>query len=201
MQAWCTPQEVAALVAGSPPADVLQDYADLATETLFIMSGRAFSGRTTITTMHQIDRRGYVRLVEWQPVRNLIAAQVDGIPVRAALSPAGTFVVLPRHMTGRVVSLTIDVGQDPPRAARNAAAALAADMLRGDPRYAALSPAPGDVRQSSRITAVTRQGVSFTYADPASLAENDLTGVQSVDLFIKSVNPLGSRYQPKVVTA
>jgi hypothetical protein len=198
LQAWCTPDEVDALVQGNPSVELLQEYADHATSLLYVLSGRRYSGEVTVVSRHQIDRRGYVKLSVWRPVRNLVSATVDGVVTQVSLSPAGTYIAFPRYLAGKYAELTLEVGQNPPQMARDAAAALAAEMLRSDSRYEALGA--GDFRQSARVTSVTRQGVTFTYADPTSLMQNNMTGVYAVDLFLRATNPTGARFQPKVVT-
>lgn len=198
MESWCTADEVNSRVAGDPDAALLQEYAEHATSVLFVTSGRRYNGEATVMTQMQIDRRGYVNLTPWVPVRRIISATIGDAPVTCVLSPAGTFAVLSRVDQGLFVTLTLEVGQNPPEMGKRAAAALAADLLRGDSRYIALGAS--DARPDARITSITRQGVTYNYTDPATLAAGGLTGIREVDLFVKSVNPTGAQYQPKVVT-
>lgn len=198
MQPWCSNDEVNALVLGTPPAELLTEYAAHATSVLYSWSGRRYAGESTVITSFEIDRRGYARLTPWLPVRGVVAATIGGSPVAFNLSPAGTYVEFSPSLRGQIVDLTLEVGQNPPPMGRSAAAALAAEMLRGDPRYEALGA--GDSRPASRLTTITRQGVTMTFADPAALMRNGLTGVYAVDLFLQAVNPTGARFQPKVIT-
>jgi hypothetical protein len=200
LSSWCTAAEVDARVQGTPPTPLLTEFAEQATSILYVLSGRRFGGEATVVSTHEIDRRGYVKLTDWAPVRDVTTATIDGAEVAYALSPAGTYVVFPPQYVRQVVVLTLEVGQNPPAAGRNAAAALAAEMLRGDPRYVALGDY-SDTRPASRITSISRQGVSYSFADPGGLAEKNLTGVYEVDLFLRAANPNGMRHQPKVVTA
>ena len=198
MESWCTPAEVDALIEGSPSTELLQEHADLATSILYALSGRRYRGESTVVAQYEINRRGYASLTAWLPVRGVVSATIDGAPVSYSLSPAGSFVQFPLQLAGRIVELTLEVGENPSPMARRAADALAAEILRGDPRYGELGA--GDVRPASRLTSIARQGVTYTFADPTSLLENNMTGVYAVDLFLRAVNPSGARFQPKVVT-
>ena len=198
MEPWCTAEQVNNLLQGDPPVELLNEYAAHATSTLYTWSGRRYAGEATVVSSFEIDRRGYVKLTPWLPVRDVVSATIDGSAVQFNLSPAGTYVEFPVRYRGYIVELTLEVGQNPPPMGRSAAAALAAEMLRGDPRYEALGA--GDTRPTSRLTSITRQGVTMTFADPAALMHNGLTGVFAVDLFLQAVNPTGARFQPKVIT-
>lgn len=198
MESWCTPADVNNLLQGNPSDELLSEYAAHATSTLYTWSGRRYAGEATVVSSFEIDRRGYVKLTAWLPVRDVVSATIGGEPVQFNLSPAGSFVEFSRTLSGQIVELTLEVGQNPPPMGRSAAAALAAEMLRGDPRYEALGA--GDVRPTSRLTSITRQGVTMTFADPAALLSGGLTGVFAVDLFLQAVNPTGARFQPKVIT-
>lgn len=198
MQPWCTEAEVANLVAGNPDISLLREYAAYATSYLYTHSGRRFAGESTVVADFEVDRRGYIKLTAWLPVREIVSATINGVPVLFNLSPAGTFVEVSRTLRGKIVRLTFEQGENPPPLGRQAAAALAAEMLRGDPRYAALSP--GDTRPDARLKSITRQGVTMEFVDQTALMTSGLTGVYSVDLFLRAVNPTGARYQTKVVT-
>lgn len=205
MTSWCSAADVKALVKGSPTTALCQEFADEASALLFIFSGRKFAGRSAVAVSYQVDRRGYVRLNEWAPVHAITAAvDADGAPVSVGLSPGGTYAIVATSYSGRGVTLTLDVGADPPTMGKRAAAALAADMLREDPRYTTTGPGggePEDIRVSTRITSIARQGVTFSFADIGDLAKNGLTGIYEVDMFLRAVNPGQLRHQPKVVTA
>jgi hypothetical protein len=198
VQPWCTVAEVNNLVAGDPSVELLTEYAAHATSYLYTQSGRRFAGEATVIASFEIDRRGYVRLTAWLPVRDVTAATIGSVAVPFNLSPAGTYVEFPLSYRGRIVELTLEVGQNPPPIGRSAAAALAAEMLRGDPRYAALNA--GDTRPDARLTSITRQGVTMEFVDPEALFRTGMTGVYAVDLFLRATNPTGARYQAKVIT-
>jgi hypothetical protein len=211
MTSWCSSEDVALRVRGDVPAELLQEVADRSTSLLYTLSGRRFKGRKRVTVDVEIDSRGYVKLNPWVPVRQIISSSV---PV--ALSPGGTYAAVPRTgatnlygpqgwgagLASAVVTMTIEYGEDPPASGRDAAAALAAHMLRADPRYLELvqgTEAQEDVLPASHITSITRQGVTYSFADRAALAREEQTGVYEVDLFLRAANPNGMRHQPKVV--
>lgn len=77
-----------------------------------------------------------------------------------------------------------------PLAGRYAAGDLACELLRGMTGGACALP--------SRAISVARQGVDVQLLDPAQYLDGGLTGIPSVDAFIKSINPGKARSQPKV---
>jgi hypothetical protein len=210
MTSWCSSEDVAVRVRGNVPAELLQEVADGATSLLYTMSGRRYQGRKIVTAGFEIDSRGYVKLNAWAPVTKIVASDKP-----AQLSPGGTYAALggrwgyslygPQGWAGGpagVVTMTIEYGEDPPASGRNAAAALAAHMLRADPRYAEMvmgTDAQEDILPASHITSITRANVTYSFADRAALARNQQTGVYEVDLFLNAANPTGMRHQPKVV--
>jgi hypothetical protein len=211
MTSWCSSEDVARRVRGNVPAELLQEVADGATSLLFTLSGRRYQGRKTVTAQFEVDSRGYVKLNPWAPVTRIVSSSVT-----ASLSPGGTYAAVggggglslygPQGwgagLGSRVVTMTIEYGEDPPLSGRTAAAALAAHMLRADPRYAELvegTEAQEDVLPASHITSITRANVTYSFADRAALARNQQTGVYEVDLFLNAANPTGMRHQPKVV--
>lgn len=197
MTSWCSSEDVGERVRGNVPAELLQEVADRATSLLYTLSGRRFSGRQTVTAGFEVRSRGYIFMNEWVPVRRIVTSSV---PV--ALSPGGSSALASRSLAGTIVVITFEYGEDPPASGKDAAAALAAHMLRADPRYAALvegTPAQEDVLPASHITSITRQNVTYSFADRAALAREEQTGVYEVDLFLRAVNPTGMRHQPKVV--
>ena len=48
---------------------------------------------------------------------------------------------------------------------------------------------PGECKLPERITSVSRQGVSFQVFDPQDFMNEGRTGLYTVDIFLKSVNP------------
>jgi hypothetical protein len=199
MDAWCSAEDVSARVAGDPSLALCQEFAEQATSILYELSGRKFTGPATLVVAIQVNRRGYLKLTDFAPVTSVTEVAIDGAPVAFALSPGGTYLSVDLALRGKIAEVTLVAGQNVPVSGQRAAASLAADLLRGDPRYAAL-PGVTDVRQQSRVLSVSRQGVTYTYIDPVTLQQKDMTGIVDVDLFLRAVNPNGMRYQPKVVS-
>lgn len=199
MTSWCTVDAVNALVSGSPSSGLVQKYADEATSLLFELSGRCFAGQFDVQTSHQVDRNGHIKLNDWQPVNSVADFTIDDTTVAFTLSPAGTYITVDSMYRSMTATFTLSIGQDPPASGITAAAFLAAEMLRGDPIYAKTTGAT-DARPSFRVTSISRQGVTYTFADPNTMTKEGLTGVYEVDLFLSAVNPGRARTQPKVVT-
>lgn len=205
MSSWCTPDDVRPRLAVGPDValGLLQEYCEQATSTLYMMSGRRFAGESRVTADLLVLPNGRIRVSDWNPVRALVSVFDGSVPVTGSLSPAGAFVSVPTQYAYRTLTLTMDVGQDPPSSGKRAAAALAAEMLREDPRYAMMSvdgAPPKDIRTGSRVTSITRQGKTVSFVSPIDLARENLTGIMEVDLFLRAVNPKGAQYQPKVVS-
>ena len=197
MDPWCSPNDVAALVKGEPPVPVVQDFCIMASDLMYVLSGRRFSGPRPVTTSHQINNRGYIILTAWQPVRSVDSLQIDGVDTPFSLSPAGTYVTVDRLHRLKVATLVLLTGQDPPLGGQRAAAYLAADMLRSSPEYA--ETGADDVKPDSRLLSIARQGVTYTYTDVSKVLDKGRTGIWAVDLFLQGTNPKNVRYQPKVV--
>lgn len=77
-----------------------------------------------------------------------------------------------------------------PKAGQYAAGDLACEILRGISGGACALPA--------RAVSVARQGVDIQLLDPAQYLDAGLTGIPSVDAFIKAVNPGRARSRPRV---
>lgn len=197
MDPWCSPNDVAALVKGDPPVLVVQDFCTMASNLLWVLSGRRFSGPRPVTAQHQVSIRGYVVLTPWQPVDSVTSFQIDGVDVPYVLSPAGTFIAVDRLYRLKVATVGLITGQNPPLEGIRAAAYLAADMLRSSPEYAMTGA--DDVKPDSRLLSIARQGVTYTYTDVSKVLDKGRTGIWVVDLFLQSSNPKNMRYQPKVV--
>lgn len=197
MDPWCLPTDVTPLIKGVPETSVLADYCEMASNMLYVLSGRRFSGPRPVTAQHQVNGRGYVILTAWQPVREVTALQIAAVDTPYALSPAGTFLSVDIKFRFQIATITLVTGQNPPLEGKSAAAHLAADMLRSSPEYAKLGA--DDTKPDSRLLSIARQGVTYTYSDVSKVLEKGRTGIWVVDLFLQSSNPRNVRYQPKVV--
>lgn len=82
-------------------------------------------------------------------------------------------------------------GQNPPVAGQIAATILASEFYKAaTPGLACSLP--------TRITSITRQGISFAILDPQTFLTDGLTGNYQVDLFIKAYNPNKQIRRPMV---
>jgi hypothetical protein len=89
------------------------------------------------------------------------------------------------------ITITYSYGSIPPIAGVHAATALANQFIWAN---------TDDDRCSlpQRVTSVSRQGVSWTLLDTQDFLEQGRTGVYSVDLFLRTVNPDKARMRPRV---
>jgi hypothetical protein len=82
-------------------------------------------------------------------------------------------------------------GQDPPQMGKAAAGHMAAEF------YKAVTP--GLVcTLPTRITSITRQGVTFAVLDPQTFLDKGLTGNYQIDLFLRAYNPAKTIRRPMV---
>jgi hypothetical protein len=94
--------------------------------------------------------------------------------------------------------ITYAYGRPVPPGGRLAAIALGTELGKAFAGKACALP--------SRVTSVTRQGVSFTALESLAILKDDLVGIHSVDLWLQRVNPGkvttgGSVWSPDVVEA
>jgi hypothetical protein len=91
------------------------------------------------------------------------------------------------------VVVTYQYGSFPPITGVHAATALADQYIWA---------ATGDTRCTlpSRVTSISRQGVSWTLLDNQDFLDKGRTGIYAVDLFLTSVNPDRARNRPRVFT-
>jgi hypothetical protein len=84
-------------------------------------------------------------------------------------------------------SITYTYGQDPGDGGRLAAVKLAEYLVL--PSFGGVTDFP------TRVTDVTRQGISAKVTDAIDLLNKGTTGIYAVDLWLKSVNPSDARRQ------
>jgi len=89
------------------------------------------------------------------------------------------------------VTITYQYGAVPPIAGVHAATALANQFI-----WASTDDDRCTLPQ--RVTSVSRQGVSWTLLDTQDFLQEGRTGIYSVDLFLKVVNPDKARMRPRV---
>lgn len=86
--------------------------------------------------------------------------------------------------------VTYTYGVEPPSAGRRAARYLAQELAKGWNG--------DDCDLPERVTSVSRQGVSYTILDDQAFLNDMRTGIYSVDLFLKAVNPDNARKPARV---
>lgn len=79
-------------------------------------------------------------------------------------------------------TVTYTWGTPPPPPGRMAVLELADQFVKA-------VECPSECKLPERITSVSRQGVSFQVFDPQDFIDNGRTGLYSVDVFLKTVNP------------
>ena len=89
------------------------------------------------------------------------------------------------------IEVTYTYGSAVPTLGKMAARTLAIE-------FAKLWSGDDECALPQRITSVARQGVSYTILDPHDFIDELRTGIYSIDLFLKSVNPDGARNRAKV---
>lgn len=83
-------------------------------------------------------------------------------------------------------------GSPPPQVALYAAGVLAAEYAKGCTGAACRLP--------GRMSALTRQGASFTNVDPDTLLDKGFTGVFEVDQVINALNPYGIKARARILS-
>lgn len=234
---WISAGEICAPCVGFP-LDVLNDAIAVATDILFVLSGRQFPGRISTTVrpcalnvcgdkfawdpQFVLDLSGIcghrhdcgcssipqIELSKQWPLISIESVKVDGETLPSSKyriddqrwlvrlpDPDGTNpgwplcqrLDLPSTEKG-TWEVAYTFGRDPPAMGRRAVAELACQL--------ALACSPdlsGTCRLPSRVTSVVRQGLSMTILDPFDFLDKGLTGLYTVDLFLRTVNPSGLR--------
>jgi hypothetical protein len=87
--------------------------------------------------------------------------------------------------------ITYTYGIEPPTAGKRAARYLAQELAKG-------WSGDEDCALPDRVTSVSRQGVNYTFLDVQAFLDDMRTGIYSVDLFLKAVNPDNARKPARV---
>lgn len=214
---WVIPEEL----GDYADSEYAYEACKMASYLMWALSGRKFSGLNTVTEHYApltrtVDNTEFFiqSQVPWAvnsalpfsdtvPIDDL---HMRGLPVQSITSISyadGTVVGPDRYVlldkrwihfkdnVTRPVNITYTFGVAPPTAGRMAARYLAEQFAKqwaGD----------AECELPDRVTSVTRQGVSFTVLDNQEFIQDLRTGVYSVDLFLKSVNPDTARARSKV---
>lgn len=122
------------------------------------------------------------------PVQAITSVTVEGVlldPSAYRLNHAGmlerTDGGLWQVCAGETV-IVYTYGEAPPAGGRDAAVTLGVEFARD---FHGLS----GCRLPTNVTSLTRQEVTTTYSDPNEFLEKGLTGLRSVDLWVKAINP------------
>lgn len=142
-----------------------------------------------ITTAGRIKLRG-------RPVRRIDAVRdtrgniLD--PESYYLTEYSVLQCRPGHVwSDSAVEVTYAYGTYPPTMGKMAARQLAIELAK-------LWAGDDDCALPQRVTSVARQGVTFTVLDPQDFIDDLRTGIYSIDLFLKSVNPDKARNRSRV---
>ncbi len=218
---WVTPEELED-GSGSPFA---LEACQAATGLLWALSGRKFHGVQTVTERYQclcapVLGAGvstvYPDIVYGQIVNRWLCGRSEldhtrvrlrGRPVQSvsevlsrgqALTQADYRVVnrsVLEAAPGGIldpwdVTVTYTFGAPPPAAGARAARYLADQLVK--------SWSGEDCDLPDRVTSVSRQGVSYTILDNQDFLQQGRTGIYSVDLFLKAVNPYNAHRPARV---
>lgn len=209
-----------------------------ASQLLWAMSGRKYSGINTVTERYICTTRRYrygasarnftaellngnVYNVPYQDFNNYVDVTSDGLTPQSRLRLRGRPVIEVHEIRNRAgelitpdnyylvdhstiqavqgvpwapcdIEVTYTYGAQAPALGREAARYMAIQFIKlwsGD-----------DCELPARVTSVSRQGVSYTVLDSQDFIQELRTGVYTVDLFLKSVNPDGARAKARVFT-
>jgi len=198
---------------------------EFASQTLWALSGRKFH-TGTVTEQYVVDR-AWISPYALTPVRgasvydkdwgiyvvdpydwNTRKVRLNGFPVKSVISvksladgsvltPADYSVInrSTLHLNtdmSRGFEITYRYGQEPPVAGRMAAKTMALQF------FYLWSGREGECDLPSRVTNVTREGVSWTILDSQDFLDELKTGIYAVDMFLRSVNPDRARVKAKV---
>lgn len=207
LQLWVRPDELDVSDVSQYPAAL--EACQVATYLMWAMSGRKYHGTGTVTEHYECaaqtaylphpelvngsvinTRRAYndptfsmnrVRL-RMTPVVSVQEVISRGVTVQ----PSGYRVLNRSVLHGPLIDpcdvvVTYVYKALPPMAGRRAARRLATEFARAWNNEPCALP--------SRVTSLTRQGVSYTFLDSQDFLMQLRTGLYEVDLFLKTVNP------------
>jgi hypothetical protein len=133
-------------------------------------------------------------LLRGHPVREVCGVWADGVP----LEP-NQYVLLDNAVLGFINGAPCDVkclvvryyyGTGVPAGGKNAVIKLAEQLL--------VSKIGGDCKLPSRVTSISRQGLSWTLLDPQDFLKDGRTGIYEIDLLLRALNPAGALRRARV---
>lgn len=131
-----------------------------------------------------------------RPIQRILSVQINGTLVSpedyALINRAYVGFPLSHVACGATcVRVAYIWGVNPPAGGRAACVRMAEQFLLAWNES-------DECRLPTRVTNVTRQGVSWTILDPQDFLNDGRTGLYEVDLFLKTVNPDKARRPPRV---
>lgn len=215
---WITDQDL-----DTPSSPYANEAIESASYILWQLSGRKFSGIKTISEIYRqnpipldkmyaysvpgsgmINTRcrkcGHVHTL-WlrnRPVHNIVRLEMNNKELDPSeyilldsnrLVPTSPYMCWGGSLQDFVVTYTYGIEVPAP-------GILAARELANQILYSATND--DRCRLPDRVTSINRQGVSWTIIDPQDFLDKGRTGMYLVDLFLKTVNPTGSRARPRV---
>jgi hypothetical protein len=188
--------------------DRIAAYARMATDALYVLSGRQYKAVTDRVVTAQAgrprpDNTAWVMLGAWWPVNTVddvtpLAPDGSGVPLEPSqwAWSGGVTVRIPSSYARWTVRMTIGYGQPPTPSAVLAATALAVELALNDPDY----DGDSQTRLPALTTSISRQGVSQSFSTILDVLKEGSTGIYEVDQFIRTVNPTRSTSRPRVRT-
>ena len=166
------------LVAGDMynlPFDEFDDYAELTTDGMSPSTRLRLRGRPVVKIDAVRDRTGII-----VDPSNYYLVDHSTLQARSgtAWAPCN-------------IEVTYTYGSPPPASGKAAARTLATEFIK-------LWSGNDDCALPQRITAISRQGVSYTVLDNQDFIDELRTGLYVVDLFLKSSNPDKARAKARV---
>ena len=157
------------------PFDEFDDYAELTTDGMSPSTRLRLRGRPVIKIDSVRDRTG--KIVD---PSNYYLVDHSTLQARSGTSWAPCNI-----------EVTYTYGSPPPASGKAAARVLATEFIK-------LWSGNDDCALPQRITAISRQGISYTVLDNQDFIDELRTGLYVVDLFLKSSNPDKARAKARV---
>lgn len=194
-------------------ATLLEDSIDVASEVLYMLSGRQFSGLCSETVRPTCDCGGRRNIKLRFPIVEVTEVKVDGDVLSSDYYRVDDQMYLrrlpdangnnPGWPCGQDLDLetteddtfevTYTYGVEPPLSGVKAAAVLACEIaLACQPETA------GQCRLPSSVVSTSRQGVTTTRVPLITAIEGGQVGIKEVDWFLMSVNPQKARRRSRV---
>lgn len=223
MSDWCTAWAQVSDLDCSAAAGAA-DWLAFATDVLFELSGRQFTGSCSHTVRPTVASQCHVGPVGWEvlpggrawsdayyavdlglfPVRNVSEVRIDGLVLSI-----GSYRVDQRQFLVRTDGQPWPNVQERMKANAESGTWEVSLAVGEDPpaggvlavkelacELVAAAAGDEDCRIPQRVTQVTRQGVTYLMTDLMEFLAEGRSGLYTVDLFLATVNPGGNRDRP-----